>query len=72
MHRYCPCGSRLVQKPYESDAQFEKRKYCDGKCRARYHKPSPPAKAFGIVVPKDKTKPRCGAGMLSFLYGKPV
>lgn len=70
--RLCPCGCRLERKPKESEAAFEKRQYCDGKCRAKYHKPAPPAKAFGVLVPQDKTKLRVGGGMLNYLYGRPV
>ena len=72
MPRYCPCGCKLERKKYESDAGFEKRQHCNGKCRARYYKPKPAERAFGVEIPKDKSQRKVGHGMLSYLYGRPV
>ena len=72
MPRYCPCGTRLERKEYESQAAFENRLYCNNQHRAKYHPRKPAEHNFGIQVRKDKTKPRVGPGMLHYLYGKPV
>ncbi len=67
VRRVCPCGSRLVQKPYESAAQFEKRKYCDSRCKGKYHRDPPRENNFGLAVPKVKKQLRVGKGMMPFL-----
>lgn len=69
--RLCPCGTRLEQKKYESEAAYQKRQHCNGKCRSKYYKPKPAERAFGLTVPRNKTQRRTGIGMLSFLYGRP-
>lgn len=69
---YCPCGTKLERKKNESNAAFEKREYCNQKCRTRYYKPKPAERGFGVEVPKDKKKRRVGHGMLNYLYSRPV
>ena len=69
--RVCPCGNRLVQKGYESAAQFEIRKYCNCRCKGKYHRDPPRENAFGLTVPADKTPRRVGKGMMPFLDARP-
>jgi hypothetical protein len=70
--RVCECGTRLERKKYESQAAYEKRLYCDFKCRTKYYKPKPAERGFGIEVPKNKCQRRVGTGMLRYFYSKPV
>ena len=72
MTKICPCGTRLERKRYESEAAFEKRKHCNGKCRTKYYKPKPAERGFGFEVPADKSVRRVGTGMLRYFYSKPV
>jgi hypothetical protein len=72
MPKYCPCGTPLERKKYESDAAFEARQHCNVKCRTKYYKPKPAERTFGIEVPKDKTQRRVGHGLLNYLYSRPV
>jgi hypothetical protein len=69
--RVCPCGERLEQKSYESEAQFERRKYCGTRCKGKYHRDPPRENGFGLAVPKDKTQRRVGKGMMAFFVGTP-
>ena len=72
LSRYCPCGTPLERKKNEGPAAFEKRLYCDLKCRTRYYKPKPAERGFGFEVPQDKSQRRVGEGMLRYFYSKPI
>lgn len=68
----CPCGTRLEQKPYESDEKFAKRLYCNNQCRGKYHNYKAAERGFGFELPKDRNKNRIGTGLLSYFYGKQI
>jgi len=70
--RVCPCGARLEQKAYESQAQFEKRKYCGCACKGKYHRDQSKEKGFGLLVPKNKTGIRAGKGFHRYLDARAI
>jgi hypothetical protein len=65
--RLCPCGARLERKSGENLAGFEKRRFCDSRCRGRYLKVESAACHFGLKSPVDKSKLRAGPGIQAYL-----
>ena len=65
--RLCPCGVRLVRRSGEGEAVFEKRRYCDSRCRGRYYQRKPAESHFGYKTPGDKSKLRAGPGIGTYL-----
>ena len=65
--RLCPCGTRLERRAGEGPGVFEKRRYCNSRCRGRYHQPKLAESHFGFKTPLDKSKLRAGPGMQAYL-----